>query len=63
MEFSRDQIVTLSKYLADISKILFASTVVGFFIHTGGVVITLPGFITGLATTLLSLMASLKIIK
>lgn len=35
MHLNKDQIDILTKYFADLSKILFASTVVGFFVPAG----------------------------
>lgn len=63
MQLSRDQIVTLSRYLSDISKILFASIVVGFFVPTSVGFVPLSVFLYGLAAALLSLMASLRLVK
>lgn len=63
MQFNRDQVITLSRYFADVSKILFASTVVAFFVPVIGGQVSMPVFIFGLAATLLSLMASLQVLK
>jgi len=63
MPFNRDQIITLSRYLSDLSKILFASTVIAFFVPAAGGLVSMPIFVSGLAATILSLFASLKIIK
>jgi len=63
MQFTKNQIDALSKYFADLSKILIASTVIGFFIPTGAGPITIPVFITGTFVALLTLFASIRLAK
>lgn len=61
MGFNEKQLGSLSRYLSDLSKILVASTVIGFFVPTTG--ITLPVFIFGFVSAMLSLLASIELIK
>lgn len=63
MRLNQNQLEALSKYLADLSKILVASTVIGFFVPTSAGPITIPTFITGTLVALLALFAGIRIIK
>ena len=63
MRFNRDQIDILSKYLADLSKILFGSTVLGFFLTPSFGPITLPVFIFGCFATMSCLIFSVRLLK
>lgn len=47
MWLNRSQLDTLSKYFSDISKILVASIVIGFFAPVGADLITIPVFVGG----------------
>lgn len=62
MRFDRNQLDLLAKYFSDLSKILVASTVVGFFIPSGGEVSMLV-FIVGLALAIGSLVFGVKLAK
>ncbi len=61
MNLTRNQVDTLSKYLGDLSKLLFASTVLGFFVPIGTSAPTPYTFLIGSAATLASLWISVKL--
>jgi len=63
MRFSESQVDLLAKYLSDISKILFASTVVGFFLPTAAGEITIPVFVLGSIVTATSLAFSIRLAR
>ncbi|MEK7542410.1 MAG: hypothetical protein AAB524_01785 [Patescibacteria group bacterium] len=63
MALNEKQIENLSGYSADISKILAASVVIGFFIPVGVGPITLPAFVVGSAVTIFFLLISIYILK
>jgi len=63
MNLSDDQIKTLSSYLADVSKILIGSVVVGFFIPTSTGVITIPVFLIGSMVAMVTLWISVILIR
>ena len=63
MKFSGKQINLLAKYLSDVSKILFASTVVGFFLPTTDGSITIPVFVLGSVVTATSLAFSVRLAR
>ncbi len=63
MNFNRDQIVLLSKYLSDMSKILFVSTLLGFVVPTNAALITFPIFILGALTATGCLILSINVLK
>lgn len=61
--FNEKQVENLSKYFTDLSKILLASSVIGFFIPANPIKVSLPAFIGGLVWTIWFLWASLKLIQ
>ncbi|MEK7500506.1 MAG: hypothetical protein AAB642_00055 [Patescibacteria group bacterium] len=63
MRFNKDQTDTLSKYLADLSKIIFASTVVGFFVPSALEPVATPTFVGGILATVSCLAFSIKLLK
>lgn len=63
MRLNQDQLNLLAKYLADFSKILIASAVVGFFVPTGAGQVTIPVFIIGAFIAVLSLWTSVNLLK
>lgn len=63
MKFNQHQIECLSKYFADTSKIIAASSVVGFFIPTANTPITLPTFTLGFLISLIFLILSIHLLK
>lgn len=60
MQFNQEQIDTLAKYFSDLSKILFGSTVLGFFIPSAETQITLSMFIVGVSATITCLVLVLN---
>lgn len=63
MRLNQHQIEILSKYFADLSKILVASTVIGFFVPTGAGLVALPVFATGLITAVACLVFSVRLLR
>jgi len=63
MKLSRVQLEALSKYFSDLSKILVASAVIGFFIPSREGIITLPIFTVGSLVAVLCLILSLNLLK
>ena len=60
---SDKQLQVLSKYLSDISKIVFGSVVIGFFIHTSESTVSLQLFIFGIVFAIITFGLSLNVIK
>ena len=63
MRLNSGQIDTLSKYFADVSKILVGSAVIGFFVPSGVGPITLPVFIGGAVAALAFLSIGIRLAK
>ena len=63
MNLDYKQLGVISKYFSDISKILFASTVLGFLIPSESLNISLSVFVGGSIMTVLSIVFSVSIIK
>ncbi len=63
MELNRDQVVTLAKYFADLSKILVATTVIGFFVPSGVGPIDIPTFTFGSLTAAACLILSVRLLQ
>lgn len=63
MQFSTGQTDTLSKYLADISKILVGSAVVGFFVPSSAGPVSASVFAAGTSIALACLAISIKLAK
>lgn len=61
MWFTRSRIDIFSKYFADISKILVASIVVGFFVPSSGGVVSIPVFAGGILAAIGFLIFSVAI--
>ena len=61
MHFSQKQIDIISRYLGDVSKILLASVVIGFFIPGSIGPISVPVFLVGSATAVICLILSVKL--
>lgn len=62
MRLSKEQVDLLARYFSDISKILVASTVIGFFVPGQGLV-TFPVFTMGLISAVACLAFSLQLTK
>lgn len=63
MQLNKFQLDKLSDFLIDLAKILFASSVVGFFIPGSSGQINVMVFIIGTISTFGCLVAGLKILK
>lgn len=63
MKVNDQQLILLSKYFADLSKILFASLVIGFFVSGEQAKVDLPVFIGGIIFTLFFLFFSFDLIR
>ena len=63
MGLNKEQIGVLSAYLSDMSKILFASTVLGFFVPSIAGSVSLLTFGVGSAIALLCLLVSIDVMR
>jgi hypothetical protein len=63
MRLNKEQLDILSRYFADLSKILFASTVVSFFLPQGEAEITLAAFLTGAIIAASLIILSMLLLK
>ncbi len=63
MRLSKEQLDLLSKYLSDISKILVASTVVGFFVPAEQTLVTFPVFAMGSISAFVCLAFSIQLTR
>lgn len=63
LKFNREQLESISKYFIDLSKILFASSVVGFFIPAAQVEVTIPTFIIGAPLSLIFLIIGVRVLR
>lgn len=63
MNLNSDQLDTISKYFSDISKVVFASIVIGYFIQPESMSISGIMFALGVIGTLLTLFISIIIKK
>lgn len=61
MKLTKNQLDAVAKYLGDISKLVFAAAVLGFFAPIGSQPITLGIFAGGIVATLLSFWYSIKL--
>jgi len=63
MPLSRAQVDAVSKYLADISKLIFVAAVLGFFVPMNAYPVPLTTFVLGFVTTLVTFGFSVYLIK
>jgi hypothetical protein len=63
MKLDREQLLLISKYFSDISKVLFVSIVLGFLIPSESIHISSYMFIGGSIATVFSFVFSVNIIK
>ena len=63
MQLNSNQIDILAKYFSDLSKIIFASAVLGFFIPISETIPTFQTFLFGSATTIAALILSIRLAK
>jgi len=62
MTLTKSQLALLSQYFADLSKIVFGSTVVGYFIP-GASLVTPPVFLSGVIVGVVCLLISLDLAR
>jgi hypothetical protein len=63
MRLTKAQLMLLSQYFSDVSKILFGSTVIGYFIPSSAGLITLPVFFAGVIVGLVCFLISLDLAR
>ena len=63
LKLTNSQIEVISKYLADISKLTFAATVLGFFIPVSAQLVSLSIFLGGIVITAFTFTFSVHLIK
>jgi hypothetical protein len=63
MKLNKAQLDILSRYFSDISKILVASTMLGFFVPTGVGPITITVFLVGSMIAIGFLVISVRLTK
>ena len=63
MNLTQNQLELLAKYFSDISKILVASTVIGFFVPFDGNFVSIETFLLGFFMAIILIAFSTKIIK
>lgn len=63
MLLNSSQKEVLAKYFSDLSKVLFATIIVGFFLPEGMEAVSLPVFAVGLATAVGFIAFSVKLLK
>jgi hypothetical protein len=63
MRLNEEKFKLLAKYTADLSKIVFASTVVNFFLVNDSLEVTTPVFVGGLFISLALLGAAILLTK
>ncbi len=63
MKFNRDQIELIAKTLADVAKLLFASSVVGFFIPGSSGAVSISAFAVGSACGVLIFIVGVATLK
>lgn len=62
MKLNGDQIGLLAKYFADLSKILFGSVIIGYFLPSS-IIVNLPTFMLGSSVATVFIIFSVKILK
>ncbi len=63
IQLTKTQIDAVSKYLADISKLVFGASVLGFFVPLGPEPVTAGLFIGGCTITAVTLFISIKLTR
>lgn len=63
MNFTKAQSDAISKYLTDVSKLVFAATVLGFFIQMGTEPVTTRAFIGGIVIMGVTAWFGIKLAK
>ena len=63
MNLTETQLKSISKYLVDISKLVFAATVLGFFVPIGDQTVSVTSCLVGIAITGVVFAFSVYLIK
>ena len=64
MSFNKEQINNISKYFSDLSKILFASVIIGYFVPSAlGPIITLPVLVGSSIVAVVCVVLSINMLK
>lgn len=63
MQLNQSQLNFLARYFGDLSKILFASIVIGFFVPGEAMLVTTPVFITGSSLAAAFVFISINLLK
>lgn len=63
MRLNQLQLDILSKYLADVSKLIVASTVIAFFVPSGEIQVTIQTFVIGSIMAVAFLVFSVGIVR
>lgn len=63
VKLTSNQLDAVAKYLADISKLVFAATVLGFFLRTGDIPVTVTTFVMGSVVALTTFVSSIYLVK
>jgi hypothetical protein len=63
MRLTKGQLSLLAQYCSDLSKILFGSTVVGYFIPNGAGLVTRPVFLAGALVALVCLFIGVNLAR
>lgn len=63
LRLTKIQIDAIAKYLGDVSKLVFAATVLGFLVPTSSTLLSVQTFVLGLVATVLFFVASIYLTK
>jgi hypothetical protein len=63
MRLTKAQLSLLAQYCSDLSKILFGSTVIGYFIPNGEGLVTWPVFLAGALVALVCLFIGVNLAR
>lgn len=63
MGFNRDQVGLLARYFADLSKILFGSIVIGYFLPSNFGIVNFFTFVSGSGFAAVFVIFSIKLLK
>lgn len=63
LKLTNNQLDVVAKYLGDISKLVFAATMLGFLVPTSNTLLSIQTFLLGLVATVLFFVASIYLTK
>lgn len=63
VKLTSNQLDAVAKYLADISKLVFAASVLGFFLPTGDTPVTVTTFVMGSVVALTTFVSGIYLVK